>query len=234
MAQPLSSLFQSSSRILQFSFPRNTQFPLNVRAIEHVPPERGGWRTPHSLTASLLRAPLAIGRAELSHTFEIEAFSMVDFLVRNQVELLRVQWGDEHQIANPEYLQLANLLDFVCEGSDLNHCVDCRALLPGDIEVHLHLMRVNDLDRGEFLGWLVQISSITDFEAFLLADTSFVREGAFASFTQVELLGCCEFVSTRCILPHAELLEWLRQQLSPGGISSRYRWIDIALALGGD
>lgn len=156
---------------------------------------------------------------------------MVDFHFHNRLELHRVVWGDQHELMQPTYSQLAACLDVVRQGNSVNHCVECAVRLFGEIDGQLYLMRVNDIDEGHFLGWVAHLSSNLEFNSFLLANTTPANQDGRQSSTLVEMLGCHESVDTRCLLTHATLLNWIRHELMGSMGTKQYRWIEFEMAL---
>ncbi len=160
---------------------------------------------------------------------------MVNFLLaQSHLELLRIEWGDEHELIRPTYARLAELLSIVRNGGSVNHCIECSVRLFGEVEGQLYLMRVNDVDDAKFLGWVVQLSSHEDFVSFLLSDSRQTaksgRDASLHNSVLVEMLGCHECVDQRCILSHATLIR-IRQEMFGSSTASPFRWIDFVLAL---
>lgn len=155
---------------------------------------------------------------------------MVNFHSQSQLQMLRLEWGDELELLNPTYSQLVELLAHIRDCGCINHCIECSVSLFGEVESQLFLTRVNNADDGQYVGWVAQLSSREDFVAFLLADTSCGSDSRRTS-TVVELHGSHECIDTRCLLKHGTLLNWLQYELLGCKRTNRFRWIDFELAL---
>lgn len=157
------------------------------------------------------------------------------------MELLSIHWDGERCIKNPTLRQLTETLGRLSDGTNLtgrtnyDQCIECSVRLPGDVEGALDFLRVNDAADGQFLGWLVRLSTDDECDSFLLALMESPPEVHRVRTTEIELLGYLECVDRRCVLSQAEILEWISREFGSEAIApSRYRWVDFMLALDGE
>ncbi|MCC6510291.1 MAG: hypothetical protein IT423_14400 [Pirellulaceae bacterium] len=166
---------------------------------------------------------------------------LVDFVRRAVMDLLSIHCDGERCIENPTLSQLTETLGRLRDGTNrmdrtnYDQCVECGVRLPGDIEGALEFLRVNDAVDGQFLGWLVRLSTDDECDSFLLALMESSPESRRVHTTEIELLGYLECVDHRCVLSQAEILEWISREFgSVATAPSRYRWVDFMLALDGE
>ncbi len=109
------------------------------------------------------------------------------------------------------------------------YCVECRVVLPGEVEGDLTLIPAINSPCGIQCGWLVQLATDYDTCSFLLARHPPNQQDADREIeiVEVELFGCLDRIDSRCLISDQELVQWIECEFNPTKSSQPYRWIEL-------
>ncbi len=157
---------------------------------------------------------------------------MVSTAQDSLLSLLCVRASEGDAVYAPSLDTLLERLEALRFGTACKQSIECEVRLMAEVEGELTFLRVNHPQSDSFRGWFVQLSSVEDFSSFALAsmdDRASTRRQpqSFANSA------CNDTFDPRCILSHADVLEWITGELSGKLTADRYRWIDFSLAIEG-
>lgn len=156
---------------------------------------------------------------------------MIDAVQESRLSVLAMDVETEDAAYAPTLSCMTERLDAVRLGEDGSQCVECVVRLMESIEGQLAFIRVSLPESGQFAGWVVQLSCSDDFNSFALACIDELTPARLAAIRLTQPLSCAESFDSRCVLSHADVLQWISCELAGNSTSDRFRWIDFSMAL---
>lgn len=156
---------------------------------------------------------------------------MIDTVQESRFSVLAIDVETDDVVYAPCLNSVTERLDAVRLGLSSRTCVECVVRLMEDIDGELAFIRIAHPENNQFAGWVIQLSCSDDFNSFALARIDEFALGTREAIRSVQLSSCEEAFDSRCILTHADVLEWISSELTGQSTSDRFRWIDFTMAL---
>ena len=156
---------------------------------------------------------------------------MIDTVQESRLSVLAIDVDTDDAAYVPQVNNVTDRLEAVRLGEAGRQSIECTVRLMESIEGELAFIRVSQPENGRFAGWVVQLSCSDDFNSFALARIDELTPARLEAIRVTQLSSFAEAFDSRCVLTHADVLEWISCELSGKSTSDRFRWIDFTMAL---
>ena len=156
---------------------------------------------------------------------------MIDTVQESRLSVLAIDVETDDAAYAPRLSDVTERLEAVRQGLASRQSVECAVRLMESIEGDLAFIRVSQPESAHFAGWVVQLSCSDDFNSFALARIDELTPARLEEIRVTQLSACAEAFDSRCVLSHADVLEWISSELTGNSTSDRFRWIDFSMAL---